>query len=141
MQMALRQDAMLLADPGPRSRRLAEWLCALLGREVEWVGISRDSTESDLKTRREMSGGTVRHIPAPPLRAAMHGRILILDGVEKAERNVLPLLNNLLENREMAMEDGTFLAAPRLDEVEGEEEEDVSPGPPCRKPELKVPQR
>jgi hypothetical protein len=30
----------------------------------------------------------------------------VLDGVEKAERNVLPVLNNLMENREMALEDG-----------------------------------
>ena len=35
--------------------------------------------------------------------------ILILDGIEKAERNVLPILNNLLENREMSLEDGRFL--------------------------------
>jgi hypothetical protein len=28
---------------------------------------------------------------------------LILDGLEKAERNVLPTLNNLLENREMSL--------------------------------------
>ena len=34
-------------------------------------------------------------------RAALHGRVLVLEGVEKAERNVLPVLNNLLENREM----------------------------------------
>ena len=35
------------------------------------------------------------------VRAASQGRILILEGIEKAERNVLPVLNNLLENREM----------------------------------------
>ena len=113
MQIELGQDALLLADPGPRPRRLVEWLCSLLGREAEWVGITRDTTESDLKQRREMRRGTIRHEPAPPLRAALHGRVLILDGVEKAERNVLPLLNNLLENREMALDDGTFLAAPQ----------------------------
>jgi len=28
------------------------------------------------------------------------------------ERNVLPLLNNLLENREMQLDDGRFLVAP-----------------------------
>jgi hypothetical protein len=27
------------------------------------------------------------------------GRVLILEGIEKAENNVLPILNNLLENR------------------------------------------
>lgn len=30
-------------------------------------------------------------------------------GLEKAERNVLPTLNNLLENREMSLDDGRFL--------------------------------
>ena len=97
MQIALGQDALLLADPGPRPRMLVEWLCAMLGREVEYVGITRDTTESDLKQRREMTRGTVRHEPAPPLRAAIHGRVLLLEGVEKAERNVMPVLNNLLE--------------------------------------------
>lgn len=36
-------------------------------------------------------------------------RILVLEGIEKAERNVLPVLNNLLENREMHLEDGRLL--------------------------------
>ena len=44
--------------------------------------------------------------------AATEGRVLILEGIEKAERNVLPVLNNLLENREMQLEDGRFLVAP-----------------------------
>lgn len=30
-------------------------------------------------------------------------------GLEKCERNVLPVLNNLLENREMSLDDGRFL--------------------------------
>ena len=46
------------------------------------------------------------------VRAALLGRVLILDGLEKAERNVLPALNNLLENREMQLEDGRFLVSP-----------------------------
>lgn len=43
------------------------------------------------------------------MRAAIKGRVLILEGIEKAERNVLPVLNNLLENREMHLEDGRLL--------------------------------
>ena len=39
--------------------------------------------------------------------------MLVLDGIEKAERNVLPILNNLLENREMQLEDGRFIMAPQ----------------------------
>lgn len=45
------------------------------------------------------------------VRAAIEGRVLVLEGVEKAERNVLPVLNNLLENREMQLEDGRLLIA------------------------------
>ena len=35
--------------------------------------------------------------------------MLVLEGIEKVERNVLPVLNNLLENREMHLEDGRLL--------------------------------
>ena len=52
------------------------------------------------------------------MRAALEGRILVLEGIEKAERNVLPVLNNLLENREMQLDDGRFLvAAKRYDSL------------------------
>ena len=52
------------------------------------------------------------------MKAATEGRVLVLEGVEKAERNVLPVLNNLLENREMQLEDGRFLcAAQRYDKL------------------------
>ena len=44
--------------------------------------------------------------------AALHGRILIIEGIEKAERNLLPILNNLLENRELNLDDGNFLVSP-----------------------------
>ena len=44
--------------------------------------------------------------------------MLILEGIEKAERNVLPVLNNLLENREMQLDDGRFLmSAKRYDQL------------------------
>lgn len=52
------------------------------------------------------------------MRAAIEGRVLVLEGIEKAERNVLPVLNNLLENREMHLEDGRFLIpASRYDKL------------------------
>jgi hypothetical protein len=48
----------------------------------------------------------------------LYGRVLVIDGVEKAERNVLPILNNLLENREMQLDDGRFLmAADKFDKL------------------------
>ena len=81
------------------------------GREVEVLALSRDTTESDLKQRRELQGSSSHFSAQAPLRAALGGRVLVLDGIERAERNVLPTLNNLLENREMSLEDGTMVVS------------------------------
>lgn len=110
-KFALGQDMFLLSGPGPAARRLALHFCEVVGLEAELVRITRDTTESDLKVRRELSAGSALWSDQAPVRAALCGRILILDGIEKAERNVLPTLNNLLENREMALDDGRFLVS------------------------------
>ena len=108
----LAQDVFLLGPPGPCRRRLALSFCELMRFECEVLTLSKDTTEADLKQRREIvSGGTIRYLNQPPVRAALNGRVLLLDGIEKAERNVLPTLNNLLENREMALLDGSFLTS------------------------------
>lgn len=79
---------------------------------MEYIALSRDTTESDLKQRREIINGTATYFDQCAVRAAIHGRVLLIEGIEKAERNVLPVLNNLLENREMHLEDGRLLIAP-----------------------------
>lgn len=86
---------------------------ALTNREVEYLSLSKDTTDTDLKQRREIIHGTALYIDQQAVRAALYGRLLVLDGIEKAERNVLPILNNLLENREMALDDGRFLVSPQ----------------------------
>ncbi|KAF9432703.1 von Willebrand factor A domain-containing protein 8, partial [Entomortierella beljakovae] len=109
----LRQDMFLIGPPGHLRRSIALKFAELTNREVEYVPLSKDVTESDLKQRREIVDGTAYYVDQACVRAATEGRILILDGIEKAERNVLPVLNNLLENREMALEDGRFLVSPK----------------------------
>ncbi|XP_076454368.1 von Willebrand factor A domain-containing protein 8-like [Babylonia areolata] len=114
----LGQDVFLIGPPGPLRRQIALMYLELTRRESEYVSLSRDTTESDLKQRREILGGTAFYIDQCAVRAALEGRVLVLEGVEKAERNVLPVLNNLLENREMQLEDGRFLvAADRYDKL------------------------
>ncbi|XP_066993811.2 von Willebrand factor A domain-containing protein 8 [Anabrus simplex] len=114
----LGQDMFLIGRPGPFRRRLAMQFLEVTARELEYVSLSRDTTESDLKQRREIKGGTAKYFDQCAVRAAVEGRILILEGIEKAERNVLPVLNNLLENREMHLEDGRFLIpAKRYDKL------------------------
>jgi len=84
----------------------------LLGREIEYVSITQDTSEADLKQRKEVTNNGTRYVNQAPVRAALNGRLLILDGLEKAERNVLPTLNNLLENRELPLDDGSMLVSP-----------------------------
>ncbi|KAF7279847.1 hypothetical protein GWI33_006655 [Rhynchophorus ferrugineus] len=114
----LGQDMFLIGPPGPRRRLLAMQYIELTHREHEYVALNRDTTESDLKQRREIVGGTAKYFDQSAVKAATEGRILVLEGVEKAERNVLPVLNNLLENREMHLEDGRLLIpASRYDKL------------------------
>ncbi len=46
---ALGQDALLLGPPGPLKRRLVMAMAELCEWEVEYVHISKDTTESDIK--------------------------------------------------------------------------------------------
>ena len=129
----LGQDALLAGYGGAAAahrRRLALAYAELAQRPVELLTLSRDTTEADLKQRRllvrrreeaESGGGGGDHdgqVSAriafqdqAPVRAALGGHLLILDGLQCAERNVLPTLNNLLENRELPLEDGRLLVS------------------------------
>lgn len=106
----LGQDMFLVSQPGPYSRRLAMAFASLINAEYEYIALHRDVGETELKQGREIrKGGTLVYVDSPAVRAAKHGRLLILEGVEKAERGIMPILNNLLENREMNLDDGTHI--------------------------------
>ena len=49
----LRQDMFLLGDPGPHLRLSILRFAQQTGREVEYISITRDTTEADLKQRRD----------------------------------------------------------------------------------------
>lgn len=117
---SLGQDIFLLGSHSPLRRWLAFRFCEVLGRECEFLALTPDTSEVDLKSRRELRAvaglqGALEVVwfDQAVVRAALGGRVLVLEGLEKAERNVLPVLNNLLENREMQLEDGRFLVAPQ----------------------------
>ncbi|KAL1948549.1 hypothetical protein VTO73DRAFT_12624 [Trametes versicolor] len=109
----LGQDIFLLSQPGPYARRLALTFCRLINSEYEFVTLHRDVGETELKQGREIrAGGNLVYVDSAAVRAVKHGRVLILEGVEKAERGIMPVLNNLLENREMNLDDGTHIVHP-----------------------------
>ncbi|RCI05809.1 von Willebrand factor A domain-containing protein 8, partial [Rhizopus stolonifer] len=123
----LGQDIFLLGPPGPLRRNIVMKYAEMTQREIEYVALSKDVTDADLKQRRELQNSTSFYVDQAAVRAAIHGRILVLDGIEKAERNVLPILNNLLENREMALDDGRFLTTKDLVDNKNTKFEKVDP--------------
>ena len=141
------QDMLLIGPPGAGEvfrRRLVLAYAELTQKPIEILPISGDLTESNLKQCREItqshlvdgshnsgsSSTNIQFIDQAPVRAAKHGRLLLLDGIEKAERNVLPTLNNLLENREIHLEDGTMLLpSHRLEEFSKDSNDSLSLSP------------
>jgi len=111
----LKQDIFLIGSAGSLRRKLIYLFCRLIRTEVELFVITRDTIEADLRQRKEIidNGKSTFYADSCIVKAAIHGRVLILDGIEKAERNVLPTLNNLLENREMPLDDGRCLLSPQ----------------------------
>ncbi|KDR77148.1 hypothetical protein GALMADRAFT_246376 [Galerina marginata CBS 339.88] len=109
----LGQDVFLVSQPGPYARRLALTFASLINTEYEYIALHRDVGETELKQGREIrKGGNLVYVDSPAVNAVKHGRLLILEGIEKAERGIMPVLNNLLENREMNLDDGTHIIHP-----------------------------
>ncbi|KAH8981377.1 hypothetical protein EDB86DRAFT_3087168 [Lactarius hatsudake] len=128
-KFVLDQDVFLLSQPGPYAWRLALTFCNLLNAEYEYISLHRDVGETELKQGREIrDGGNLVYVDSVAVRAVKTGRILIIEGIEKAERGIMPVcipqlhpsllqiqfqvLNNLLENREMNLDDGTHILHP-----------------------------
>lgn len=62
----LGQDMFLLGPPGLRRRNIALQYLELTNREYEYVALSRDTTESDLKQRKEIVQGTAKYYDQVP---------------------------------------------------------------------------
>ncbi|KAG5511337.1 hypothetical protein GH5_07586 [Leishmania sp. Ghana 2012 LV757] len=108
----LGQDMCLIGDPGPAMRWLVMLYSHLTRREIRVVYLNSDITESDLKQRREIRNGSLIYDDQSAVSAAVEGQLLVLEGLTRVERNVLPVINNLLENREMHLDNGSVLIHP-----------------------------
>jgi hypothetical protein len=68
----------------------------MINAEYEYIALHRDVGETELKQGREIkTGGNLIYVDSPAVRAVKHGRLLILEGVEKAERGIMPVRNHL----------------------------------------------
>lgn len=114
MKDVLGQHTMLVTeDEGSFAALLVRRYLEMARKEMENVVVTHDTHEADLKQRRELVEGRSIFVDEAVVRAALHGRTLVLEGIERAEQAVLPLLNSLLESQEMQLEDGRFMMSPK----------------------------
>ena len=58
----LGQDMFIIGNHGPLRRWIALAYCARMGHEMEYLALTQDTTEADLKQRRELvAGGTAQY--------------------------------------------------------------------------------
>ena len=70
----------------------------LVNSEYEHIALHRDVGETELKQGREIrTGGNLVYVDSAAVRAVKHGRVLIIEGVEKAERGIMPVSNCVLD--------------------------------------------
>ena len=62
----------LIGSPGPERRRIAFRFAEILKREVEYLAITRDTSESDLKQRRELREGGVVFVDQAPVHSNLN---------------------------------------------------------------------
>lgn len=68
----------------------------MVNAEYEYVALHRDVGETELKQGREIrEGGSLVYVDSATVRAVKAGRILIIEGIEKAERGIMPVCSNL----------------------------------------------
>lgn len=58
----MKQDIFLIGRPGISRRNLAMAFLELTCKEYEYVSLSRDTTEADLKQRREIINSSAKYI-------------------------------------------------------------------------------
>ena len=71
----------------------------LVNSEYEHIALHRDVGETELKQGREIrTGGNLVYVDSAAVRAVKHGRVLIIEGVEKAERGIMPVSNSVFDS-------------------------------------------
>lgn len=130
-KLSVGQHCALVGEDRRRLRSLA--LKATRGhQDAEFVTVSAETCGTDLTQRLDFVDGKICRLDGPAVRAAKRGATLILDGIDRAEHNVLPVLNELLENRRIPLDDGTNILHAQPDFATIALTKELSLDPPLR---------
>mmetsp|Transcript_13591 Transcript_13591/g.17715 ORF Transcript_13591/g.17715 Transcript_13591/m.17715 type:complete len:644 (+) Transcript_13591:2-1933(+) len=102
---------LLIGNQGVGKNKLADYMCALLGAEREYIQLHRDSTVGSVTLSPGLRNGLVVYEDSPLVRAAINGRVLLVDEADKAPLEVVSVLKSLVEDGEMMLADGRRLVS------------------------------
>lgn len=91
--------------------KIIDRLLELLGAEREYLQLHRDSTLASLTAVPALVDGRITYEDSPLVRAARHGRVLVVDEADKAPVEVVMVLKGLLEDGFLLLGDGRRVVA------------------------------
>ena len=94
---------------GVGKNKIVDHLLSKLKCEREYIQLHRDSSIQSLMVTPSVEGGKIVYHDSPLVRAAKHGRILVLDEADKAPVEVVALLKGLIEDGQLSLPDGRKL--------------------------------
>lgn len=102
---------LLLGNQGTGKNRVVDHLLQSLRWEREYMQLHRDSTVASLTLAPTLRGGVVRWEDSALVRAARHGRVLVIDELDKAPGEVTAVLKALVDDGDMLLGDGRRIVA------------------------------
>ena len=116
---------LIMGYQGVGKNRVVDYLLSQLQCEREYVQLHRDTSVQSLLAVPVVQDGRVVYQDSPLVRAAQHGRILVVDEADKAPVEVVALLKGLIEDGQLALPDGRILQRKEKHQwaTEGEDEQ------------------
>ena len=109
----------IIGERGVGKQTLGRELSRLLDQPVEPILLYQDMSSRDLLQQRDtdVNGNTVwRH--SPLVKAAVEGRLALIDGIDRLYPGTLALIQRLTQDRELTLHDGTrLLGAERFEQT------------------------
>ena len=109
LEAAGERAVLVLGNQGVGKNVAVDRYLSLCGAEREYSQLHRDSTASSLTATPTLEDGILRHEDAPLVRAALHGRVCVLDEADKAPTEVTVLLKALVADGVLPLPDGRIL--------------------------------
>jgi MoxR-like ATPase len=106
-----RRHLLLIGNQGVGKNKITDRLLELLQLEREYQQLHRDTTVSSLTLSPSLKEGRVHYEDSALVRAAQHGRVLVIDEADKAPLEVVAVLKGLVAEGEMALSDGRLIVA------------------------------